>query len=185
MPSAALPIGRRADPIRMTRPRIDWKNRFRRNPATPMCRGEVPLPADKRTFSKAASTQHQCSLDIATRIDQWTENAQARSVQMPNKRAAQSMASERTEPAQPVLTITAGIEAKHFTAAELLSRANLVRLEIPPDVMAAIQRRRDRLCRVSARHYAVDVRTIQHFLRRSEGDVSRSREIFTSISLKQ
>ena len=30
MPSAALPVGRRADPIRMTRPRIDWKGRFRR-----------------------------------------------------------------------------------------------------------------------------------------------------------
>jgi tetratricopeptide (TPR) repeat protein len=31
MPSAALPVGRRADPIRMTRPRIDWKGRFWRS----------------------------------------------------------------------------------------------------------------------------------------------------------
>ena len=44
------------------------------------------------------------------------------------------MASERAEPAQPVLTITAGADTKHFTAAELLSRADLTRLEIPPNV---------------------------------------------------
>jgi mono/diheme cytochrome c family protein len=44
------------------------------------------------------------------------------------------MASERAEPAQPVLTITAGADTKHFTAGELLSRADLTRLEIPPNV---------------------------------------------------
>ena len=44
------------------------------------------------------------------------------------------MASERAEPAQPVLTITAGADTKHFTAAELLSRAGLASLEIPPNV---------------------------------------------------
>jgi mono/diheme cytochrome c family protein len=44
------------------------------------------------------------------------------------------MASERAEPAQPVLTITAGVDTKHFTVGELLSRADLTRLEIPPNV---------------------------------------------------
>jgi hypothetical protein len=44
------------------------------------------------------------------------------------------MASERAEPAQPVLTITAGADTKHFTAAELLSRAGLSSLGIPPNV---------------------------------------------------
>jgi mono/diheme cytochrome c family protein len=44
------------------------------------------------------------------------------------------MASERAEPAQPVLTITAGADTKHFTAAELLSRADLASLEIPSNV---------------------------------------------------
>jgi mono/diheme cytochrome c family protein len=44
------------------------------------------------------------------------------------------MASERAESAQPVLTITAGDDTKHFTAAELLSRADLASLEIPPNV---------------------------------------------------
>src|SRR5215471_17762064 len=44
------------------------------------------------------------------------------------------MASARAEPAQPVLTITAGADTKHFTAAELLSRADLASLEIPPNV---------------------------------------------------
>ena len=44
------------------------------------------------------------------------------------------IAGERAEPAQPVLTITAGADTKHFTAAELLSRADLASLEIPPNV---------------------------------------------------
>jgi hypothetical protein len=44
------------------------------------------------------------------------------------------MASERAEPAQPVLTITAGVDTKHFTVGELLSRADLASLEIPPNV---------------------------------------------------
>ena len=44
------------------------------------------------------------------------------------------MASARAEPAQPVLTITAGADTKHFTAAELLSRADLASLKIPPNV---------------------------------------------------
>ena len=44
------------------------------------------------------------------------------------------MASERAEPAQPVLTITADVDTKHFTVGELLSRADLTRLEIPPNV---------------------------------------------------
>src|SRR6516164_4295761 len=44
------------------------------------------------------------------------------------------MVSERAEPAQPVLTITAGVDTKHFTVGELLSRADLTRLEIPPNV---------------------------------------------------
>jgi mono/diheme cytochrome c family protein len=44
------------------------------------------------------------------------------------------MASERAAPAQPVLTITAGVDTKHFTVGELLSRADLTRLEIPPNV---------------------------------------------------
>jgi len=33
-----------------------------------------------------------------------------------------------------VLTITAGVDTKHFTVGELLSRADLTRLEIPPNV---------------------------------------------------
>jgi len=44
------------------------------------------------------------------------------------------MASARAEPTRPVLTITAGADTKHFTAAELLSRADLASLEIPPNV---------------------------------------------------
>ena len=44
------------------------------------------------------------------------------------------MASARAEPAQPVLTITAGADTKHFTDAELLSRADLASLKIPPNV---------------------------------------------------
>ena len=44
------------------------------------------------------------------------------------------MESECAEPAQPELTITAGADTKHFTAAELLSRADLASLEIPPNI---------------------------------------------------
>ena len=44
------------------------------------------------------------------------------------------MASERAEPAQPVLTITASVDTKHFSVGELLSRADLTRLVIPPNV---------------------------------------------------
>ena len=44
------------------------------------------------------------------------------------------MASARAEPTRPVLTITGGADTKHFTAAELLSRADLASLEIPPNV---------------------------------------------------
>jgi len=38
------------------------------------------------------------------------------------------------EPAQPVLTITAGVVTNQFTVAELLSRADLATLQIPPNV---------------------------------------------------
>ena len=44
------------------------------------------------------------------------------------------MASARAEPTRPVLTITGGSDTKHFTAADLLSRADLATLEIPPNV---------------------------------------------------
>ena len=40
-------------------------------------------------------------------------------------------ARARAEPAQPILTITAGV-THHFTAVELLSRTDLARLQIPP-----------------------------------------------------
>ena len=43
-------------------------------------------------------------------------------------------ASVGAEPTQPVLTITAGAVTNHFTAAELLSRADLATLQIPPNV---------------------------------------------------
>jgi hypothetical protein len=43
-------------------------------------------------------------------------------------------ASVGAEPIQPVLTITAGAVTNHFTAAELLSRADLATLQIPPNV---------------------------------------------------
>src|ERR1700758_3968430 len=43
-------------------------------------------------------------------------------------------ASVRAAPAQPLLTITAGAVTKHFTAAELLSRTDLVSVQIPPHV---------------------------------------------------
>jgi mono/diheme cytochrome c family protein len=43
-------------------------------------------------------------------------------------------ASARAEPAPPLLTITAGAVTNHFTAAELLSRADLTTLQIPPNV---------------------------------------------------
>jgi hypothetical protein len=38
------------------------------------------------------------------------------------------------EPAQPTLTITAGTVTNHFTVAELLSRADLANVQIPPYV---------------------------------------------------
>jgi hypothetical protein len=38
------------------------------------------------------------------------------------------------EPVQPVLTISAGAVTNHFTVAELLSRADLDSLQIPPEV---------------------------------------------------
>ena len=38
------------------------------------------------------------------------------------------------EPAQPILTIGVGTVTKHFTAAELLSRADLTSVQIPPHV---------------------------------------------------
>jgi len=38
------------------------------------------------------------------------------------------------EPAQPILTITAGAVTNHFTVAELLSRADLDSLQILPEV---------------------------------------------------
>jgi hypothetical protein len=38
------------------------------------------------------------------------------------------------EPAQPILTITAGTVTNHFTAAELLSRTDLASVQIPPHV---------------------------------------------------
>jgi hypothetical protein len=38
------------------------------------------------------------------------------------------------EPAQPIFTITAGTVTNHFTAAELLSRADLASVQIPPHV---------------------------------------------------
>ena len=41
-------------------------------------------------------------------------------------------ASVRAAPAQPLLTITAGAVTKHFSAAELLSRADLASIQIPP-----------------------------------------------------
>jgi hypothetical protein len=40
----------------------------------------------------------------------------------------------RAEPAQPILTITAGPVTRHFTAIELLSRTDLASVEIPPHV---------------------------------------------------
>ena len=43
-------------------------------------------------------------------------------------------ASVGAEPIQPVLTITAGAVTNHFTAAELLSRADLATLQTPPNV---------------------------------------------------
>jgi mono/diheme cytochrome c family protein len=49
----------------------------------------------------------------------------------------------RAEPAQPILTITAGTVTNHFTAAELLSRTDLTSLQIPPqadyDVSLTVQ----------------------------------------------
>src|SRR5262249_17792792 len=36
------------------------------------------------------------------------------------------------EPTQPILTIPVGTGTKHFTAAELLSRADLASVQIPP-----------------------------------------------------
>jgi mono/diheme cytochrome c family protein len=44
------------------------------------------------------------------------------------------MTSARAEPAPPILTITAGAVTKHFTARELLSRADLASVQIPPHV---------------------------------------------------
>src|SRR5215831_15240416 len=38
------------------------------------------------------------------------------------------------EPAQPILTITAGTVTNNFTAAELLSRTDLASVQIPPHV---------------------------------------------------
>jgi hypothetical protein len=38
------------------------------------------------------------------------------------------------EPAQPILTITVGALTNHFTVAELLSRADLASVQIPPQV---------------------------------------------------
>ena len=38
------------------------------------------------------------------------------------------------EPTQPILTIAVGTVTKHFTAAELLSRADLASVQIPPHV---------------------------------------------------
>jgi hypothetical protein len=43
-------------------------------------------------------------------------------------------ASVGAVPTQPVLTITAGAVTNHFTAAELLWRADLAALQIPPNV---------------------------------------------------
>jgi mono/diheme cytochrome c family protein len=43
-------------------------------------------------------------------------------------------ATARAEPAQPVLTITAGAVTHHFTAAELLSRTDVASVQIPPQV---------------------------------------------------
>jgi hypothetical protein len=43
-------------------------------------------------------------------------------------------ATVHAEPAQPILTITAGTVTNHFTAAELLSRSDLASLQIPPHV---------------------------------------------------
>jgi len=40
----------------------------------------------------------------------------------------------RAEPAQPILTITAGPVTTHFTAAQLLSHTDLASVEIPPHV---------------------------------------------------
>jgi hypothetical protein len=51
MPSAAFPVGRRADPIRLTRPRIGWKSRFRRVSLIPV------RPDEGRLTELTAATQ--------------------------------------------------------------------------------------------------------------------------------
>jgi hypothetical protein len=43
------------------------------------------------------------------------------------------------QPAQPTLTVTAGAITNHFTAAELLSRPDLVSIQIPPGVDYDVQ----------------------------------------------
>ena len=47
---------------------------------------------------------------------------------------ALSAARVSADPAQPMLTITAGTVINHFTAAELLSRTDLTRTQIQPHV---------------------------------------------------